>query len=281
MSYTTLVPTRVLAEHLQDATWRLFDCRHELTQPGLGATQYAEGHIPGAVHAHMDRDLAAPPNGANGRHPLPSPEAFAAWLGRQGLRPTDQVVAYDASGGTAAARLWWMLRWLGHEAVAVLDGGFNAWRKEGRPVTASVPRIEPTRYPGKPRADAEVDAARIVAHLGHADMMIIDARSAERYRGEKEPIDPVAGRIPGSRNRFCGLNLAPDGRFKDAATLRSEFDALLDGLVPGAVVHSCGSGVAACHNLLAMEVAGLSGSRLYPGSWSEWIADPARPREQD
>jgi len=281
MSYTTLVPTRVLAEHLQDATWRLFDCRHELTQPGLGAAQYAEGHIPGAVHAHMDRDLAAPPNGTNGRHPLPSPEAFAAWLGRQGLRPTDQVVAYDASGGTAAARLWWMLRWLGHEAVAVLDGGFNAWRKEGRPVTASVPRIEPTRYPGKPRADAEVDAARIVAHLGHADMMIIDARSAERYRGEKEPIDPVAGRIPGSRNRFCGLNLAPDGRFKDAATLRSEFDALLDGLVPGAVVHSCGSGVAACHNLLAMEVAGLSGSRLYPGSWSEWIADPARPREQD
>jgi thiosulfate/3-mercaptopyruvate sulfurtransferase len=281
MSYTTLVPTRVLAEHLQEATWRLFDCRHELTQPGLGAAQYAEGHIPGAVHAHMDRDLAAPPNGANGRHPLPSPEAFAAWLGRQGLRPTDQVVAYDASGGTAAARLWWMLRWVGHEAVAVLDGGFTAWRKEGRPVTASVPRVAPTRYPGKPRADAEVDAARIVAHLGHADMMIIDARSAERYRGEKEPIDPVAGRIPGSHNRFCGLNLAPDGRFKDAATLRSEFDALLDGLAPGAVVHSCGSGVAACHNLLAMEVAGLSGSRLYPGSWSEWIADPARPREQD
>jgi len=281
MSYTTLVPTRVLADHLQDAAWRVFDCRHELTQPGLGAKQYAEGHIPGALYAHMDRDLAAPPDGGNGRHPLPAPETFAAWLGRQGLRPTDQVVAYDASGGTAAARLWWMLRWIGHEAVAVLDGGFAAWRKEGRPVSASVPRIAPTRYPGKPRADAKVDAARIVAQLGRADRVVIDARSAERYRGEKEPIDPVAGRIPGSRNRFCGLNLAPDGRFKDAATLRSEFDELLGGLAPGAVVHSCGSGVAACHNLLAMEIAGLSGSRLYAGSWSEWIADPARPREKD
>lgn len=281
MSYTTLVPTRVLAEHLQDADWRVFDCRHELSQPELGAAQYAEAHIPGAVHAHMDRDLAAPPNGRNGRHALPAPSAFAAWLGRQGLRPTDQVVAYDASGGTAAARLWWMLRWLGHEAVAVLDGGFTAWRNEGRPVNSSVPRFAPSRYPGQPRSDALVDAARIAAHLDRADMLIVDARSAERFRGEREPIDPVAGRIPGSRNRYCGLNLAPDGRFKDATTLRNEFGALLGERPPSAVVHSCGSGVAACHNLLAMEIAGLSGSRLYPGSWSEWISDPARPREKD
>jgi thiosulfate/3-mercaptopyruvate sulfurtransferase len=280
MSYTTVVATQVLAQHLRDAAWRVIDCRHELAKPALGAAQYAEAHIPGAVHAHMDRDLAAPPDGRNGRHPLPTPEAFAAWLGRQGLRPTDQVVAYDASGGPAAARLWWMLRWFGHEAVAVLDGGFAAWRAEGRPVSAAVPRFAPTRYPGSPHADAHVDAARVAAHLGAEDMLIIDARAAERFRGEVEPIDPVAGRIPGSRNRFCGLNLAPDGRFKDAATLRAEFAALLGKRAPASVVHSCGSGVAACHNQLAMEIAGLSGSRLYPGSWSEWIADPARPREK-
>jgi len=280
MSYTTLVSTEVLAQHLQEAGWRIFDCRHDLAKPELGAQQYAESHIPGALHAHMDRDLAAQPDGRNGRHPLPEPETFAAWLGARGVRPGDQVVAYDAAGGTSAARLWWMLRWVGHEAVAVLDGGFAAWWTEGRPVSTVVTRFAPTRYPGRPRADARVDVASVAAHLGRDDMLVVDARSAERFRGEIEPIDPVAGRIPGSRNRYCALNLAPDGRFKDAATLRAEFAALLGTRAPASVVHSCGSGVAACHNQLAMEVAGFAGSRVYPGSWSEWIADPARPRDK-
>ncbi len=278
MAYSTLVSTERLARHLNDADWRLFDCRHDLGKPELGAAQYAEAHIPGAVHAHMDRDLAAPPTGLNGRHALPSADAFAAWLGAQGLRPTDQVVAYDASGGTTASRFWWMLRWLGHEAAAVLDGGLAAWTSEGRPVTAERPNVAATIYRAKPQDAKHVDAATVVAHLGRDDMVVLDARAAERFRGEVEPIDPVAGRIPGSRNRFCGQNLAA-GRFKNPDALRAEFAALLADAPPASVVHSCGSGVAACHNQLAMEIAGLSGSRIYPGSWSEWIADPGRPRE--
>jgi thiosulfate/3-mercaptopyruvate sulfurtransferase len=280
MPYTTLVSTDDLAQHLQDSSWRVFDCRHDLAKPELGASQYAESHIPGALHAHMDRDLAARPDGHNGRHPLPTPGAFAAWLGAQGLRPGDQVVAYDGAGGTAAARLWWMLRWVGHAAVAVLDGGFAAWRAEGRPVTDAVPRFAPSTYPVRPQPNMHVDAATLQATLVGGDVVVLDARTAERFRGEVEPIDPVAGRIPGSRNRFCGLNLAAGGRFKPADELRKEFGALLAGRSPEAIVHSCGSGVAACHNQLAMEVAGLAGSRIYPGSWSEWIADPARPREK-
>lgn len=280
MTYTTLVTTEILAQHLQDPDWRVFDCRHELAKPELGAMQYAEAHIPGALHAHMDRDLAAAPDGRNGRHPLPAAETFAAWLGARGLRPGDQVVAYDASGGTSAARLWWMLRWIGHPAVAVLDGGFAAWRAEGRPVTDAVPRFAAGDYPLRPQADMHVDAGTLQAQLVGGHVVVLDARSAERFRGEVEPIDPVAGRIPGSRNRFCGLNLAAGGRFKPADALRAEFSALLAGRSPDSIVHSCGSGVAACHNQLAMEIAGLAGSRVYPGSWSEWIADPARPREK-
>jgi len=280
MTHATIVSTEVLAQHLNDPAWRIFDCRHDLGKPALGATQYAEGHIPGAVHAHMDRDLAAPPTGSNGRHPLPPADAFAAWLGAQGLRASDQVVAYDGSGGTAAARLWWMLRWLGHEPVAVLDGGMAKWQQEGRPVTAERPRFAPTHYPAQPRGAMHVDAATVVAHLGRYDMVVLDARAAERFRGDVEPIDPVAGRIPGSRNRFCGQNLAAGGQFKSPDALRAEFAALFADTAPARVVHSCGSGVAACHNQLAMEIAGLSGSRVYPGSWSEWIADPTRPREK-
>jgi len=280
MPYTTLVTTEVLAQHLQDAGWRVFDCRHDLAKPELGAAQYAEAHVPGALHAHMDRDLAARPNGRNGRHPLPAPEAFAAWLGAQGLRPEDQVVAYDAAGGTAAARLWWMLRWVGHAAAAVLDGGFAAWRAQGRPLTDAVPRFAPTVYRAQARGGMHIDADGLLAQLAGEKVVVLDARTAERFRGEVEPIDPVAGRIPGSRNRFCGQNLAEGGRFKPAAALREEFATLLAGRDPASIVHSCGSGVAACHNQLAMEIAGLGGSRIYAGSWSEWIADPARPREK-
>ena len=275
MTHTTLVSTAQLAQHPE---WRLFDCRHDLAKPYLGEQQYAQAHIRGALFAHLDRDLSAPPSGRNGRHPLPDPAAFAAWLGRQGLRPGDQVVAYDAGNGTMASRLWWMLRWIGHDAAAVLDGGFAKWLNEKREVTAEVPAFPPTDYALSLRPDMSVSVEGVQSKLGATDMLLLDARAPERFRGEAEPIDPVAGRIPGARNRFNGENLAPDGTFKDPGALKKEWGALLDGRDPAQIVHYCGSGVAACHNLLAMEVAGLAGSRIYAGSWSEWIADPQRPQ---
>jgi thiosulfate/3-mercaptopyruvate sulfurtransferase len=270
----TLVSTDELARHPQ---WRVFDCRHDLGKPALGEQQYRAGHIPGAAYAHLDRDLCAPKSGTNGRHPLPDPRVFITWLGKQGLKPTDQVVAYDGGPGAMAARLWWMLRWIGHDAVAALDGGYAKWVNEGRPVVAEIPHFQPTSYPGKVRDGLAVDVSFVASHL--QDVTLLDARAPARWRGEVEPIDPVAGRIPGSLNRFSNDNLMPQGVFKPAAQLRSEFEAVLGRRPASAVVHSCGSGVASCHNLLAMEIAGLKGGKLYAGSWSEWIADPARPRE--
>jgi thiosulfate/3-mercaptopyruvate sulfurtransferase len=274
--FATLVSTDELARRLDDPAWAVFDCRHDLAKPDLGRSEYLASHIPGARFMHMDEDLAGPPTGANGRHPLPDPAVFAAKLGAAGVGPGTQVVAYDAQGGVNASRLWWMLRWLGHDAAAVLDGGLGKWLREARPVTAELPRVQAARFEPRPRPLA-VDAAAVLARLGSPAMKLLDARSGERYRGEAEPIDPVAGHIPGSLHRVVRENLER-GAFKPPERLREEFLALLGGSAPEAVVHSCGSGVAACHNLLAMEIAGLTGSRLYPGSWSEWIADPARPR---
>jgi thiosulfate/3-mercaptopyruvate sulfurtransferase len=274
--FTTLVFTDELARHLDDPRWVIFDCRHDLAQPGLGRAEYLQAHLPGARFTHMDEDLAGPTTGKNGRHPLPDPAVFAAKLGAAGVGPDTQVVAYDAQGGVNASRLWWMLRWLGHDAAAVLDGSLGKWLREKRPVTAELPRPTPARFEARLRP-LTVDAARVLAELRAPGMTLLDARSAERYRGESEPIDPVAGHIPGSLNRFVRENL-DGGVFKPPARLREEFASLLGQSAPSTVVHSCGSGVAACHNLLAMEIAGLAGSRLYPGSWSEWIADPARPR---
>ncbi len=271
----TLVSTEALARH---PAWRIFDCRHDLGKPELGEQLYRQSHIPGARYAHLDRDLSAPKTGKNGRHPLPDPAKFIAWLGAQGLQPGDQVVCYDGGNGAMASRLWWMLRWVGHDAVAVLDGGFAKWTKEGRPVVADVPEFPATRYPGKVRAEMAVDVGSLATHL--AATTVVDARAPVRWRGEKEPIDPEAGRIPGSLNRFNSDNLTPEGVHKSAGELKKEFDAVLGGRPASGAVHSCGSGVAACHNLLAMEIAGLKGGRLYAGSWSEWIADPARPRER-
>jgi len=276
MPLSTLASTEELARHPE---WRVFDCRHELGQPELGEWQYREAHIPGALYAHLDRDLSAPKTGLNGRHPLPDPRTFAAWLATQGLQATDQVVCHDAGGGTMAARLWWMLRWIGHDAVAVLDGGFAKWAAEGRPTTREVSEFAPSAYAPRPRPAMRVDAAFVESRLGLREVALLDARAPARFRGDAEPIDPVAGRIPGARNRFCTENLTAEGRFKSAQTLKGEFATLLAGRPPEVVVHYCGSGVAACHNALAMEIAGLSGSRVYPGSWSEWIADPRRPRE--
>src|SRR5262245_37546694 len=271
---TTLVSGAELATH---PGWRVFDCRHDLAKPAFGEEQYREAHIPGALFAHLERDLSAPKTGRNGRHPLPQPEVFVSWLGKCGMKPSDQVVCYDAGNGAMAARLWWMLRWIGHEAVAVLDGGLAKWLAEKRPVTAEVPRFSPTHYPHRRKPEVAVDVNQVMQHGGK--MALLDARAPVRYRGEQEPIDPVAGRIPGARNRFNMDNVSPQGTFKSADQLKQEFQAVLGNRAPAEVVHYCGSGVAACHNLLAMEVAGLPGGRLFAGSWSEWSADPARPVE--
>ena len=273
MAFTTLVSTGILAGHLAD--WRIFDCRHDLAKPELGEEQYRQWHIPGAHFAHLDRDLSAPKNGTNGRHPLPEIKAFARTLGQWGLNPGDQVVCYDGGSGSMASRLWWMLRWVGHDTVAVLDGGFAKWTKENRPVSADVPQVSPTQYPVRLRAEMATPVNEVLAR----QHLLLDARAPARYRGDQEPIDAVAGRIPGARNRYNVDNLTAEGTFKPAAELKRDFERMLGARKAAEVVNYCGSGVAACHNLLAMEIAGLPGAKLYAGSWSEWIADPSRPRE--
>ena len=254
----------------------VLDASFELANPAAGEQSYGAAHLPGSLYVHLDRDLCAATTGTNGRHPLPERSAFANTAGRLGVTPETRVVALDRQGGMYAARLWWMLRWLGHGRVAVLDGGFAAWVADGGAVsTAPVPATPATPYPDRAPLVGSVDAAELARRIGR--VAILDARSPERFRGEKEPIDPIAGHIPGALNRFHAANLAPDGRFKPADELAREFAAALGGRDPSQIVHSCGSGVTACHNLLAMERAGLSGSLLYPGSWSEWSADPGRP----
>jgi thiosulfate/3-mercaptopyruvate sulfurtransferase len=276
MKYATIVSTGALAERLGDPDWIVFDCRHDLLKPDAGAIAYAKSHIAGARFLRLDQDLAGPKTGRNGRHPLPDPQAFAATLGAAGVDAGKQVVAYDAQEGVNASRLWWMLRWVGHEAVAVLDGGWQKWLADERHCSADVPQPAPAHFHARPR-EGWVDVQYVQSHLGHEDMLVLDARSPARFRGEAEPIDPVAGRIPGSANRFYRDNLDAQGLFKTTTQLSAEFTSLLGSRAPGQIVHSCGSGVSTCHNLLAMEIAGLSGGRLYPGSWSEWCADPARP----
>ncbi len=254
----------------------ILDASFELGNVAAGESAYGAGHLPGSLYVHLDRDLCAAKTGGNGRHPLPERAAFARTAGALGVTPGTQVVALDRNGGMYAARLWWMLRWLGHAEVAVLDGGFAAWiAAKGETSTASERANGASPYPDRPSLVGSVDAVELGGRLGRA--MVLDARSAERFRGEKEPIDPVAGHIPGAFNRFHAGNLLPGGLFKPAELLRVEFEATLGGRAPSEVIHSCGSGVTACHNLLAMEHAGLTGSLLYPGSWSEWSADPARP----
>jgi thiosulfate/3-mercaptopyruvate sulfurtransferase len=274
---STLISTADLAARLGDPALVIVDVRHDLAQPDRwGEDCYRESHLPGARFAHIDRDLSARKTGRNGRHPLPSPEAAAALFSRLGVDASKQVVAYDQGGGMFASRLWWMLRWLGHDAVAVLDGGFDRWVREGRPVTTEVPPPGNASFTAR-HVGVTVNAEEVARSLDTAGLSLVDARAPERYRGETEPMDPVAGHIPGAWNRFYGSNLNPDGTFKPADVLRREFADLLGATPLDRVVHYCGSGVTACHNLLAMEVAGLPGTRLYPGSWSEWCADPARP----
>jgi thiosulfate/3-mercaptopyruvate sulfurtransferase len=277
MAFTTLVSVEETAAHLRDPQWVICDCRHDLTDHSAGYRAYRAGHIPGARFLHLDADLSGPKTGLNGRHPLPHPSTFALRLGALGINYDSQVVAYDESGGVYAARLWWMLRWVGHAKVAVLDGGWPAWQRAKLPCTVEQPAVDPVSFSARPQPQQAVDSAQLLDGLRGNKTLVLDARSSERYRGENETLDPVAGHIPGAVNRFFKLNLGEDGRFKAPAALKNEFGALLDGHGPAEVVHQCGSGVTACHNLLAMEVAGLAGSRLYPGSWSEWVSDRRRP----
>ena len=259
----------------------VFDCSFELMQPAGGDAQYLDQHIAGAVRADLDRHLSAkgaPDAASGGRHPLPAREAFAAWLGSVGLAADMQVVVYDRQGANYCGRMWWMLKWLGHEAVAVLDGGLQAWAAAGGAVEAGIGQTRPAgSYPLSAPKALLASTETVLSHLGRPDQTILDARAAARFRGEVEPLDPVAGHIPGALNRLFSDNIGPDGRFKPAAQLRAEFDALLAGRDPASVVHHCGSGVSALPNLIAMEVAGLGRGALYAGSWSEWCSDASRP----
>ncbi|HGL4260347.1 sulfurtransferase [Burkholderia dolosa] len=277
--YTTLISAANLAERLAAApgSVAVFDCRFDLADPAAGEAAYAAGHIRGAQYLHLDRDLSGRKTGTNGRHPLPTRDAFAMLLASRGVRQGQQVVAYDAQGGAYAARLWWLMRWLGHDSVAVLDGGLQAWEAAGQPLTTDVPQPAAGDFRASAPLVSTVDAATVLANVKSPTRVVIDARAPDRYRGENETIDPVGGHIPGARNRFFKDNLAADGRFKTGHELRETFTALLAGTEPNRVILQCGSGVTACHNALALEIAGLHGASLYPGSWSEWSADPSRP----
>ncbi|OON64381.1 sulfurtransferase [Massilia sp. KIM] len=277
--YKTLISAPELAAHIDDKKWIVVDCRHDLLNLSAGRDGYAIGHLPNAVFGDIETELSGSKYGADGafrgRHPLPEKEALAALLRGWGAEDDSQVVAYDAHGGMYAARLWWMLRWLGHEAVAVLDGGMAAWQAAGLPLTTDVPARAAGRFTVRAPFVSTVGVAEVVDNLGKGERVVIDARAADRFRGENETIDPVGGHIPGARNRFFKDNLQADGRFKEAARLREDFAALIDD--PSKAIMQCGSGVTACHNLLALEVAGMPGAALYPGSWSEWVGDKSRP----
>lgn len=278
MIYRTLISPAELAAYTGDPDWVIVDCRFSLTDTELGRRSYAEGHLPGAVYAHLDADLSGPiVPGQTGRHPLPSVEACAATFAAWGIGAQTQVVAYDDRDGMYAARLWWMLRWLGHDRVALLDGGYSAWVSEGRPVTSNPPAQRERRFIPRPQPGLQADAAEIAARLSDPTLLLLDARKADRYRGENETIDPVGGHIPGALSAPYVDNLGADGRFLPPEVLRARWQPLLAGRPAGDAIVYCGSGVSAVHNLIALEVAGLGSGRLYVGSWSEWIADPRRP----
>jgi thiosulfate/3-mercaptopyruvate sulfurtransferase len=282
MTYTTLISTDDLAHHLGEANWMVIDTRFSLQDTEWGWREYLHAHIPGAVYAHLDRDLCAPVvPGVTGRHPLPSMDTAAQTLARLGVGDGFQVVAYDAAGGAmAAARIWWMLQWLGHEAVAVLDGGWSKWLREGRPVSAGEDRRKLGRFIPRPRPELTASAAEVDALRRDPAHRLIDVRAAERYRGEVEPIDPVAGHIPGALSAPYTSNLAPDGTFEPIEMLRKDYLALLDDVPTQRIVFYCGSGVTAAQSVLAVTHAGLGLPRLYPGSWSEWITEPKREVER-
>lgn len=275
--YTQLIDLHALHQNLTNPFWVIIDCRFDLADPDWGFQDYNRGHIPGAVYAHLDHDLSGPRTASNGRHPLPDPTIFRETLGRLGVNSNKQVVAYDTTGGSFAARLWWMLKYYGHSHVAVLNGGFQAWAASNYPAESGSRTNQGTIFTGEPDPSMLVPTAEMDLLSKGGQTTLIDARAPERYRGEVEPLDPVAGHIPGAVNRFHQDNLGPDGLFLPPETLKSEFLSLLRPSPPAHAVVYCGSGVTSCHHLLAMQAAGLPMARLYAGSWSEWIRDPHRP----
>ena len=280
MSYTTLISTDVLANRLSDPNVVVVDCRYKLDEEGWGRREYAARHVPSAVYASLGHDLAGPRTGTNGRHPLPDPRTFAKTVGRLGIASGVQAVAYDQDNGMYASRLWWMLRWLGHDAVAVLDGGFAKWTKEGRATVSGEETRAPREFAASARSQMVVDADRVSSLLAMRESTLVDARAPERYRGETEPIDKLPGHIPGAANHFFQWNLDERGTFRTPEELRDRLRQSIGDVPPDRLVCYCGSGVTACHNLLALEHAGFRGAKLYPGSWSEWSSDPARPVER-
>ena len=289
MAFRTLISTGALALHLPDiqnegpspaSAFVIVDCRFKLDDVQWGEREYETAHIPGAVYAHLDRDLSGPKTGTNGRHPLPDPKTLSATFGRLGIASGVQVVAYDQNNGMFASRLWWLLRWLGHDAVAVLDGGFAKWTTERRETRAGREQSAGREFHASPRADMLVDANRVASLMHDSAWRLVDARAPERYRGEVEPLDRVPGHIPGAANHFFQTNVDEHGLFLTPEELRARHAVALGGIPSDRVVAYCGSGVTACHNLLAMEHAGLGGAKLYAGSWSEWSADPSRPVER-
>jgi thiosulfate/3-mercaptopyruvate sulfurtransferase len=275
---TPLIEPDDVNRRLRDPDWLVVDCRFSLADFEQGRRLYRESHIEHAIYAHLNEDLSGPITpGVTGRHPLPDVDVIADTFSRWGIDETVQVVAYDDAAGSLAARLWWLLRWLGHDAVAVLNGGWAAWREAGLPVSATVPSRPARRFTPRVRADMVVDAGQVNRLRVDPGYIVIDARAPERYRGEQEPIDPVAGHIPGARSVPFSGNLGKDGKMGAPDDLRQRFEVLFKNTPVDHVVSYCGSGVTACHNLLAIAHAGLGDARLYPGSWSEWITDPARP----
>ena len=275
--FGSVVDADTLCTNLANPSWRLIDCRHDLLRPEAGQEAYRVGHLRGAVFAHLDRDLSGPHNGKNGRHPLPSSEQVVDRFRLWGIEKETQVVAYDAGNGQFAGRLWWLARWIGHARVALLDGGFQAGLDAGIAVDTDTPFYAATRLEAGSTLVATADADKADAIRADPDWLLVDARAPDRFEGRNETIDPVAGHIPGAVNRFWQANLQADGRFKTAEQLRREFEALLAGRPATRLVAQCGSGVTACHHLVAMERAGLGGASLFAGSWSEWISDPTRP----
>ena len=278
MSHTTLISTDELAAHLTSG-WAIIDCRFDLQNDSWGRGQYESSHIPGAVYVDLNADLAGPRNGTNGRHPLPSVESLADLFSRLGIGEGTQVVAYDQDAGLYASRMWWSLRYLGHEIVALLDGGWSKWMREGHPARSGHETRPRVAFTPRVRPGSHLSVDEVAARAGDGTTLLVDARGPERFEGREEPLDRVAGHIPGAANHFYRWNLTADGTMKPAGELRATFKQLLAGRPPEQAVMYCGSGVSACHNLLAMEHAGLGGTPLYAGSWSEWSADPSRPIE--
>lgn len=278
MKYSSIISADLLQQHLDDSRWRVVDCRFNLKEPDEGLSLYQMEHIPNAIYAHLDHDLSSPVTSTSGRHPLPDVEKFKQTLGRWGIDHNTQVVVYDDAAGSYAARLWWMLRWLGHDAVAVLDGGFGLWKQQSLPTTSVTPQIEPVIFTGKPDMTMVMDGNELEKSLKASAVCLIDVRDPKRYLGIEEPIDKVAGHVPGAINAPWKSNVDERGMYLSKAQLHDHFTKILRNAGDDkTIVVMCGSGVTACHSLVALDYIGVSDAKLYPGSWSEWITRPQRP----